>query len=257
MKRMFINICSIVLTAAAALCMLSGCDNNSSSDVEATTAAPTQAESTAKAEESIKDVTKLHSFDTVNGDELAGAWSITDGEGSDLDSFVYIFNGSGKANLVTGTAGYLSTYTIDEKKKEFASQLMFGINGSYTYEIVDNSTVVLTNSDSRKTTTLTRIDSFDMVPVPDGKSKIDEDILGAWKSENGNYYYFDKNGIMYENSFFMMFTYYTYSAENGVIHAVSNMGSGEEKTDFEYSLKDGKLTIDGYEYTKISISELV
>lgn len=256
MKGKFVRLCSLSLTAVAALCMFSGCNENSSDIEETTSVEATQSSSEVSLEESIMDAAKLHSFDLENGDDFAGAWKITAGEGSKLDSFTYVFDGHGKADLVAGTTGYYGTYAIDEDKKEFTSQLMFGINGIYTYEVSDESTIVLTNKDNNKTTTLTQVDSFDMIPVPDGNGKIDEAILGAWKSENGNYYFFDKSGIMYENSFSMIFTYYTYSAEDNMIHAVSNMVEGEEKTDFEYSVDGDKLTIDGYDYTKIPASEL-
>ncbi len=255
MRKISVKIVSLSF-AAALIFAFSGCDNGSSAAQETTVAATTSAtvETTAPSEE--KTLENLHSY-TENRDDFAGAWSITDGSGSQLESFVYIFSGDGEADLVTGTTGYISTYLVDSKKKEFMCQLMYGINGTYTYEKDGDNKIVLTNTSSSDTTTLTRLDNFSAIPESDGKAKIDSKLVGAWKSESGEYYYFGEDGIMYQNQFSMTFTYYTYSADGGKITAVSDMGVGNQDSEFSYSVNGDTLTLDGYEYSRISVSELL
>ncbi|MCH5296140.1 MAG: hypothetical protein J1E85_00560 [Ruminococcus sp.] len=245
-----------VVLAAMCVCMFAGCDKSES--INEPTESTEHIEVTGEAENKDFDLKSLHSFDLKNGNEFAGAWKITAGTGSKLDNFVYIFDGKSSANLVVGTTGYCGKYALDKTEKTFTCQLMFGINGQYTYEKNSDDEIVLTNIESKETTTLSRIASFDMVPIPMQNAKIDNAILGAWKSENGEYYYFDKSGIMYQNQYGTMFTYYKYSAKDGTITAVSNMGEAEDQTEtFEYTVTDEELIIDGYEYIKTSTDDLI
>lgn len=242
----------------ALLCVFAfaGCENNKSSSEP--TESTEHIEVTTQADKKEFDLRTLHSYDLENGDEFAGAWQITAGAGSKLEDFVYIFSGSGSANLIVGTTGYCGKYGLDKNAKTFTCQLMFGINGQYTYEKHGDNEIVLTNTESKETTTLSRIASFDMIPIPMQDAKIDDALVGAWESESGEYYYFDKSGIMYQNQYGTMYTFYKYSAENGVITAVSNMGEEEDQTDtLEYSVTDDELVIDGYEYFKTTTDKLI
>lgn len=248
------------LTAAvlAVMCLFAfaGCDNNKNSDESTSTTE--HIEVTGEAENKEFDLRDLHSFDLENGNEFAGAWKITAGAGSKLGDFIYIFDGKSKADLIVGTTGYCGKYSLNESEKTFACQLMFGINGQYTYEKNGDDEIVLTNSQSKETTTLTRVSSFDILPIPMKDADIDDALLGAWESDSGEYYYFDKSGIMYQNQYGTMFTYYKYSAKDGKLTAVSNMGEEEDQTDtFEYSVTEEELIIDGYEYTKVSVLDLI
>lgn len=253
--KIFKTIISAML-ALLCVCAFAGCDNNKSSSEP--TESTEHIEVTTQADENKFDLRSLHSFDLEKGDEFAGAWQITSGAGSKFEDFVYIFNGSGSANLIVGTTGYCGKYGLDKNAKNFTCQLMFGINGQYTYEKNSDDEIVLTNTESKETTTLSRIASFDMIPIPMQDAKIDDALVGAWESESGEYYYFDKNGIMYQNQYGTMFTFYKYSAANGVITAVSNMGEEENQTDtFEYSVTDDELIIDGYEYFKTTTDKLI
>lgn len=249
---------AIFAVVLASMCLLAfaGCDNNESSSEP--TESTEHIEVTTQADKNQFDLRSLHSFDLENGDAFAGAWQITSGAGSKLENFVYIFSGSGSANLIVGTTGYCGNYGLNEGEKSFTCQLMFGINGQYTYEKNGDDEIVLTNTESKDTTTLSRIASFDMIPIPMQDARIDDALVGAWESESGEYYYFDKNGIMYQNQYGTMFTFYKYSAENGVITAVSNMGEEDDQTDtFEYSVTDDELIIDGYEYIRTTTDKLI
>lgn len=249
---------AIFALVLASMCLLAfaGCDNNGSSSEP--TESTEHIEVTTQTEKKEFDLRSLHSYDLENGDEFAGVWQITAGAGSKLENFVYIFNGSGSANLIVGTTGYCGNYGLDENAKTFTCQLMFGINGQYTYKKNSDDEIVLTNTDSEETTTLSRIASFDMIPIPMQDAVIDDALVGAWESESGEYYYFDENGIMYQNQYGTMFTFYKYSAENGVITAVSNMGEEDDQTDtFEYSVTDDELIIDGYEYFRTTTDKLI
>ena len=60
---------------------------------------------------------------------------------------------------------------------------------------------------------------------------------------------------MYHNQYNTMFNYAAYTAENSKIKATYSMG--DEMTDeYEYSLEGDTLKLNGYEYEKISVSEV-
>lgn len=241
--------------AATAVFAFAGCNKNSSSDTADTTAVATEPMTTEPSK--LTDINKLHSYDAENGDLFAGAWNITDGAGSKLESFVYLFNGSGKADLITDTTGYCGTYALDTEAKTFKCQLMFGINGSYTYSKDDDNTIVLTNTESKETTTLTKLASFDIVPIPDENPVIDKDLVGAWAADDGEYYYFDSNGIMYQNQYGTMYVYSKYSAEDGVITSEYRVGANESKDKLEYSVNGDELTLNNFEYKRITADKLI
>lgn len=245
-----------IILAVICLFAFAGCDKNESSGKPTETTE--HIEVTGEADNKEFDLRDLHSYDLENGNEFAGAWTITSGAGSKLGDFIYIFDGKSNADLIVGTTGYCGKYSLNESEKTFTCQLMFGINGQYTYEKNGDDEIVLTNSKSKETTTLTRAASVDILPIPMQNADIDSALLGAWESESGEYYYFDKSGIMYQNQYGTMFTYYKYSAKDGKLTAVSNMGEEEDQTDnFKYSVSNDVLTIDGYEYTKTSTDDLV
>lgn len=267
MKNLYTKILSVLLVAAAAAAF-SGCNDNNTSSSQISTTASVTAAVTAKSEDTtaasngtddIKaDLKSLHSYDMENGDEFAGAWQIVDGEGSGLENFVYLFDGNGKASMIIDTVGYMGKYEVKKSdgKTTFITQLIFGLNGEYSCEFSDdNSKVKLTNNENKTTTTIQRLASFDCIPIPEKNPKIDKDLLGAWKSENGEYYYFDESGIMYCNQFNTMFIYATYSAENSVITSTYMM-EGETVDEYDYSVDGDTLKLDEYEYKRIPASEL-
>lgn len=256
MKNSVKMIC--ILLAFSLLAVFAGCSNNEESSVVQTTEQETTAEPTTSPEEIVTevDLSALHAVD-YDGNEFAGAWKIIDGEGSQYESFVYMFDGGTSAYLMTGTMGYCGKYELNAAKKQIISQLMFGIDGQYIYEFSeDKSTVVLTNTKGGKTTTLEKIVSFSYMPIPDSEPVIDEALLGAWCDENGGYVYFEKNGIMYETQLGVSFTFYSYSAQDGTIDAVYYMKDKETDT-MTYSVDGDTLTLNDYEYTRISADELV
>jgi hypothetical protein len=250
MNKLTTKILAISL-AAVAVCAFVGCDQgSSSSDTSSNDTAQTTAQTSTDESFNIKN---LHSYDIENGDEFAGVWTITDGTGSQLESFSYLFDGSGTANLITGTSGYCGTYEISDG--EFTCQLMFGINGTYTYTATD-STITLTNTETEETTTISRVASFDIIPQPIENFSIDNDLLGAWESTTGEFYYFDENGVMYQNQYQTMYTYYAYSASDGKLSCVSYIGEEKNEDSYDYTVNGDTLTIDSFEYTKISTDDL-
>lgn len=255
MKNTLIKILSLVL-AVSAFCIFAGCDDESSSKTsESQTESAATSETTVLAADDLEtDIKALHYYDTESDDPFAGAWHITEGVGSDLNSFVFLFDGNKTSSIVIGTTGYVESYTVDESEKTFSTQLLFGLNGIYTYEFSnENSKVVLTNTEDNTTTTMEKLVSFDCIPIPDAEPKIDEAILGAWQSDDGDTVYFDKSGIMYEN--FLGFKYSKYSAENSVI--TSTYTELEETTEeYEYSISGNTLTFNNCEYSRIPASDL-
>lgn len=265
MKRLFTKTIIMLVISSLTLC-LAGCgDENSSSTIETTQAVSQSNDDTSSKEAPDKSFLRnLHSFDIENGNEFAGAWQIVEGEGSQYSSFVYLFDGEKEASIIIGTQGYIGKYEMKTEKDEdgksiktMTSQLMFGINGSYTYKFSDdNSNVVLTNTETKTTTTLQRLVTFDFIPLPENNPKIDKELIGAWKSDNGMYLYFDETGIMYENEFDAIFTYYNYNAADSVITAKYIMGE-ETSSSNKYSVDGDKLTYNDFEYTRISTDELI
>lgn len=251
MKNTLIKILSLVL-AVSAVCVFAGCDDEQDASSESTTS---QTESSVSTTDDLEtDIKALHYFDAESDDPFAGAWKITEGVGSDLSSFVFLFDGTETASIIIGTTGYVESYTVEETKNTFSTQLLFGLNGIYSYEFSnENTKVKLTNTDDKSTTTMEKLVSFDCIPIPDAEPKIDEAILGAWKSADGDTLYFDKNGIMYEN--FLGFKYSKYSAENSVV--TSTYTELEDATEeYEYSMNGDILTFNNCEYSRIPASEL-
>lgn len=250
MKKILFNLISAVIVLTMAF-SFAGCgEEESTSNTNETKTSSSSSQTKNKANQ--VDLSSLHTFDK-DGDKFAGIWQITDGAGSDLTSFYYMFDGNGKADLITGTSGYCGTYGFDDTL--FACQLMFGINGKYTYEISENK-IELTNSENKENTTLTRVNSLDMIPLPFADFSVDNNLLGAWKSDNGETYYFDKNGIMYQNQYDSMYTYYSYSAQNGKIKTESYIGNEKNEEEIDYSIEDNILNMYNMQYKKIDASEV-
>ena len=223
--------------------------------IPATTLAQTTAPSTAaQAPEKTIELSALTPI-RENGDDFAGTWKITDGVGDQYENFVYQFDGKNVARMIIGTMGYLQKYQLKPESKSFTTQLMFGINGEYTYEISgDKKTITLKNTKSGDTTTLTKLENYSCVPASE-ESEIDEKLLGAWQDGDGGYLYFDQSGVMYELQKGMSFTFYTYSAGDGVINGVYNM-DGEQKISYKYSVDDATLNYNDYKYTRCSATDI-
>lgn len=260
MKKIYSKIISLLLIALTAA-SFSGCgESGSSSSVQQTTAPVTTVQETTQAE-TLKNNNENTNLPfpkyAENGDDFTGAWKITEGEGSQYGSFVFSFNGEGRAAMVIDNSGYFGKYEVEQKngKNTFTTQMIFGLNGEYTYKLSDDkNTITLTNNEDNSAATMQRIESFNCVPSVENV-KIDEDLLGAWKSEDEDTFYFDESGIMYHNQYNTMFNYAAYTAENSKITATYSMG-GEMTDEYEYSLEGGTLKLNGYEYKRISDSEV-
>ena len=254
MKKL-LTLCSLSL-AAVALCF-SGCGEEASSQAE-TTAAVTAAEETTAPGTSVKaDLSRLHAVDYENGDEFAGAWKITEGQGEQFKNFTFVFDGSENAYMVVGSMGYCGKYQLNEEKKIFGTQQAVGLNGTYSYTFSDDgNTVELFDTDTKKTTTMQKQVSFTFIPRAEQDSEIDPELLGAWQDDSGGYIYFEDNGIMYETQKAMTFTFSTYSAKDGSIDTTYYMLEAEKNT-YSYEVSGDTLKYNGYEYKRISADELV
>ena len=262
MKRLFFKLtcAALALIAAASLTACSG-DSSSKKEPE-TTAAQTQA--TEPQTTSVKDLkmetdlSKLHVPDTKK-DQFAGYWKITDGTGSQLQSFIFCFDGNQKSFMIIGTMGYCGTYEITEKdgKSIFSSKMTFGLDGDFTYEFnKERTSVVLTNTSDKTTSTMQKLESFSYIPEAVDNPTVDKAILGAWKDDTGAYLYFGKDGVMYSNQLGVNFSFYNYSAQDGKITQTYTMK--EETTETAtYKLNDDKLVYNNFEYQRISADELV
>lgn len=259
MKRAIISLLLAAVFSAAVLC---GCDKGGS-DVQETTADAnaTTAEPTTKNPEEDKEtnLAALHTYDAENGDEFAGVWKITGGNGSQLESFVFMLDGHNKSSMILGNMGFMSNYklsTDEDGKPTFETHFFYGLEGTYNYEFSkDKSTLTLTNTETDKESVLEKVEDYDFIPDYPDDPELDPQLFGAWQSENGDYYYFDKNGIMYNNSFDSQFTFMTYSAADGEITA-EYTAQDKETDSYKYSIRGDKLTLNGMEYTRMAASLL-
>lgn len=251
--------------AALTVIPLAACgENNTSSEMESTVAVTetardetTSAFSDTTVPDTEFDLKSLHAIHD-NGNDFAGAWHITERDAGDTySSFTYVFDGNTSSYLITGSMGYISKYEINPDIKQMASQMMFGINGKYTYAFSDDkNTVTLTDTGTKKNTTLEKYASFSCIPTPEADPEIDSELVGAWKNENGTYLYFDNRGIMYETIQGLSFTFYNYSAENGKVH-LHYFNPDETTEEASYSTDGNTLTYNGSTYEHIDASELV
>ena len=254
---------AVVLSVAA----FTGCSDSANSSTADTTK-PTDVQTTVQATENTAksdtanesfDLKSLHTCKENADDDLVGTWQITSGEGSQYESFYYMFNGEGKSILISGTSGYFGSYTYgtDDNNPTFTTKLVFGLNGTYTYKLAkDKKTVELTNTDTKAVSTLKKADNPEFIPTPDKNASIDDKLVGCWMSESGEYLCFDESGIMYQNLFVFMFAYSNYTTNDGKI--VSTYTTSDQKTTdkYTYSVDGDTLTLNNDTYSRISFSDL-
>lgn len=267
-KKNFKRIISAGLLVFAVSAFV-GCSDSQSSQTSTTATATVEAQTTQQITESTTnsdtaaesfDLKSLHTCKENPDDDLAGTWQIKSGEGSQYESFYYMFNGEGKSILISGTSGYFGSYTYgtdEENNPTFTTKLVFGLNGTYTYKLSkDKKTVELTNTYTNTVSTLTKADNPEFIPAPEKDLSIDDKLVGCWMSESGEYLCFDESGIMYQNLFDYMFAYSNYTASEGKI--VSTYTTSDKKTTdkYTYSVDGDTLTLNNDTYTRISFSDL-
>lgn len=268
MKRLSIRFFCAAL-AALSVFSLTACNNGEESKTKETAAAttapsteiPTAATTTAASDlpyTDTLDMSKVFTVKNTTDQPFAGTWQITDGVGSELEHFAYCFDGDGKAYLMVGTMGFVGTYSDNyQNTGVFLCQLMYGINGTYTYQFADDKkSVVLTDTENQKTTTLTKTDAFNPVPKAKDGYETDSALFGAWADGNGGYLYFDKSGVMLDYQKDFSFTFYAYSAKDGNIEQTYAMT--EETTETAaYKVEGDTLTYNKLEYKKVSANEIL
>ena len=271
------KILTLLLAAAVALssAVLGGCgDKKENSGQENTETAASveatvdkEAEDKATADEMVEvDLRSLHGMSDNIQNDFAGAWQITDGEGSQYKSFVYQFDGEKTAILMMGTTGFLEKYTVADETDEagntrtvFAAELMFGVNGKYTFEFSeDKQKVVLTNVKDQTTTTLSRLATYEYIPIPPADPKIDKNLVGAWSGDDGEMMYFTDSGIMYHVMDGIQFYFATYEADGKTAKWHYSYKENKEKDESEaYSVSGDSLKWGKDSYHRISPSKLV
>lgn len=260
MKTIIKTLCVILALSSAAV--FAGCGEEKNELVASTVSIEETTDDSKMNISDQTDISQLHAID-YDGDEFAGAWQIAEGEGAKYKSFVYVFDGKGKAFLVIGSTGYIENYKIEtntdnngSSEKTITVQLMFGINGIYSYEFSeDKNTLTLTDTKDYSVTKMQKMPTFSFVPIPDPEPVIDEALLGAWKNESGEYMYFDNSGIMYDTINGLTFTFSKYSAKDGKLTSVY-MTNKEEKNESNYSVSGDNLTFGSNKFTRIAASEL-
>lgn len=144
MKKIFTKsiittlVCSMLVVTAA------GCSNGTNAESSSSTPTETQAtQAQTTTPEGVNfSLDALHAPLENPADPFAGYWRIAEGAGSKLESFTFLFNGKGGASIIVGNMGYCGKYSVgtDESTGEetFKCQLMFGINGEYSYTVAED-----------------------------------------------------------------------------------------------------------------------
>ncbi len=251
-----IKILSALAAAALMAASFSGCDGGSSGSE--TIPAVTEASNPGS------ESADLHALLQINekGNEFAGVWKITGGTGSQFKNFAFMFDGNDRSFLMIGNMGYLGTYTLKTEdlgngaQKTMTTHLVFGIDGTYTYKFdSDMQGVTLTDTETGEETELTRTAAYEYIPFPDKEPVIDEELVGAWKDENGNSYYFDAGGVMLEYFSGLSFIFAKYSATGESLSYTYTM-KDEINNESQYSVSGDVLTLDGIKYNRIPVDEL-
>lgn len=261
----------LVCTIAASGMLLCACGNEDNKDKQKSSSQTADttfaAKSTADQSENAEvDLMKLHGISDNIENDFAGSWQIIDGEGKQYKDFVYMFDGTTEAILMTGSVGHIAVYSVEDKTDDkgnkqtvFTAQMVFGINGKYTFKFsADKQQVVLTSLDDNKTTTMKKLASYEYIPIPDSNPKISKNLLGAWKGDDGEMMYFNESGIMYDVMTGINFYFATYSADGKKASwTYSYSNSKIKKESAEYSVKGDTLTFNGHDYKRVSPSELI
>ena len=273
-KLLTLLLAGTIALSSAALCGCAGGDKKESSSTDSTKATEAaeytvdkEAENKATVDELAEiDLRTLHGVSDNIQNEFAGAWQITDGEGSQYKSFVYQFDGDKTAILMMGSVGNISSYEVTAEaddsgntKKYMTSMMMFGINGKYTYEFSeDGQEVVLTSDEDNKTTTLKRLATYEYIPLPPAEPKVDKNLVGAWSGDDGEMMYFTDSGIMYHVINGIQFYFSVYQADGKTADwSYSYKDNKEENESETYSVSGDTLTWGKFKYHRISPSELV
>lgn len=269
------KLITVFLAAAIAACScaaLASCSDNKEEKKTETTAEATvnkEEEDMATSDEAMDleaDLMMLHGVSENPQNDFTGSWQIVDGEGNQYKSFVYMFDGTDRSILMTGSVGQIGKYSVEDKTDDsgktqtvFASNMMFGINGEYTFKFSgDKQKVVLTSLSDKKTTTLQRLAAYEYIPIPSEKPVIDKNLLGAWQNEDGEMMYFNNSGIMYEVMPGFNFYYATYNADGKTLSWEYSYTSSKDKKESEsYSISGNTLTLGENKYERTSASNLV
>ncbi len=273
MKKLLTVLLAAAIAASSCISLASCSDDKkekkeeTSTTVEATVNKEEEDQATKdEADDSEADLMMLHGVSSEPQNDFTGPWQIVDGEGSQYKSFVYMFDGTTKSVLMTGSVGQMAVYSVSDETDDsgktqtyFESKMLFGINGKYTFKFSDDKQkVVLTNTEDKKTTTLQRLATYEYIPIPSEKPKIDNKLLGAWKCDDGEMLYFNNSGIMYKVMTGINFYFATYNADGKTVNWQYSYKESKPKNEkADYSISGNTLTFDNSTYTKVSSSELV
>ncbi len=243
MKR--IISASAVLLIILSSVFVGGC-NNSAESKKSSASKPTvsKTETTKTGKYTSSDLKDYLNGFIKGKNKVYGVWKI-----KDTELLNYIFRNDGYAQLALGTEADFTKLALDGDKQTLEAQFIRGMNGKYTYKLSEDNNTLYLSSDNDKYT-LERQTDFSLVPEAPKNPKIDNSILGWWKSETSHIFFFGSDGVMYSNDITME-TCYTYNAEKGKIKAVYDY-AGKTDLDFTYKLKNNSLVVDGEEYRRFN-----
>lgn len=214
-------------------------------------------EDTSKEQNSTSNTEEATSSQTQNDNSLIGTWQFVNEDGENHTLISYVFQDETTAVLAMGNVAYCSELKLEKNadgKDTLTAQLYYNINGTYVYEISnDGKTMNLTEEgvENGEKFVMKRVEDYKFMPDPPKNSKVDEKLIGTWKDKEntGITYTFNDNGTMENNSYDVMITYAQFSASDGKINYLYNLGTEVEDT-YEYSFDGDVLIIDNAEFVK-------
>lgn len=195
--------------------------------------------------------------DTSAENTFIGTWQLVDENGNNHTLFSYVFENEKQVYMAMDNVAYGAEYTLSfnaSGKPTIATQLYYNLNGTYVYEFSDNGNKVTLTEDGNangNVITMVKIDDYNFMPDAPENPEIDQNIVGVWKDKNGTgitYEIFD-NGTLIYNNYEVMITYAQYSAKDGTLNISYKMGT-EVTDNYNYSISNDVLTIDGIEFVK-------
>ena len=130
MKKLLTVLLAAAIAASSCISLASCSDDKkekkeeTSTTVEATVNKEEEDQATKdEADDSEADLMMLHGVSSEPQNDFTGPWQIVDGEGSQYKSFVYMFDGTTKSVLMTGSVGQMAVYSVSDETDDSAPRI--------------------------------------------------------------------------------------------------------------------------------------
>ncbi len=225
MKRLFLIILSVLL-----LLVLCSCNNANKNTAETDTTSQTQ-------------VTNIN-----DSDSIVGTWICEDIN----ENCFFIFHENGDAFAKWGTSTVYGYYDFDEETNLYDIDVPNFLYNEYEAHIGGN---VMTLKSEESSFTFEKAQMPEVTIKATDNLAIDDSLIGDWQSEDSpECYRFNEDGTAVITD---IVNYATidckYSCDKNKVtmyYMITDTQDGSRE--LEYSIKDGILTLDGYEYINLN-----